>query len=142
MLSRKTDNPERTSHYKKCCKVLTEVINLAKKKSNYNKLILNSKNRIKILWDIIKAATNSNPGNNSVPSRNIEGKLCNNGQIGANAINNYFSAPLPQTQSTISSNPLQFLSYLLKVFKHPFPNISMTPVTTKEIKAVIKSLKC
>jgi hypothetical protein len=41
-------------------------------------------NRIKSLWGIIKAATNTNSGNNSVPSINVEGKLCNNIQIGAN----------------------------------------------------------
>lgn len=45
-------------------------------------------------------------GNNPVHVINIEGKLCNNVQIIANTINNYFSAPLPQMQSNTSFNVL------------------------------------
>jgi hypothetical protein len=104
MFSRKTDNPEIMRHYKKYYKVLTGY--KVSKKSYYSKLMLNSKSRIKISWDNIKAVTNTNCHNNSIPPINIEGKLCNNVQIIANTINNYFSAPLLLIQSTIFSNPL------------------------------------
>jgi hypothetical protein len=33
------------------------------------------------------------------------------------------------------------LNYLYKVFISPFPDIKLTPVTTKEISEIIKSLK-
>jgi hypothetical protein len=33
------------------------------------------------------------------------------------------------------------LNYLYQVFTRPFPNIKLTPVTTKEISVIIKSLK-
>jgi hypothetical protein len=39
------------------------------------------------------------------------------------------------------SNEQAALNYLLKVFKNPFPNINMMPVTNKEIKDIVKSLK-
>jgi hypothetical protein len=93
------------------------------------------------LSDIVKVVNIIKIGNNSVPTLNIYGKLCNNVQIIANIINSYLSAPLPQIQSSIFSEPLHSISYLFKAFKHPFPTISMTPATNKEIKDIIKSLK-
>jgi hypothetical protein len=72
---------------------------------------------------------------------NIEGKLCNKVQTMANTINNYFTAPLPHTQSNIPPNILDSLNYLVRVFKHPFPSVNITPVTNKEIKDIIKLLK-
>ena len=44
-------------------------------------------------------------------------------------------------QSNKPTNVSDSLNYLFEVFKHPFPNINMTPVTNKEIKDIIKSLK-
>jgi hypothetical protein len=58
-----------------------------------------------------------------------------------NAINNYFSAPTHHMQFNTHSNVFESLNYLFEVFKYPFPNIDMTPVTNKEIKGIIKSLK-
>jgi hypothetical protein len=101
----------------------------------------NSKNKIKMSCSIVKAATNTRLANNSVPSINIEGKPCNNVQIIAETINNYFSALLLQTQRSTSSKIFDCLNYLFRVYQHPFPNINMTSVTTNEIKDIIKSLK-
>jgi hypothetical protein len=44
-------------------------------------------------------------------------------------------------QSNKPTNESDSLNYLFEVFKHQFPNINMTPVTNKEIKDIIKSLK-
>jgi hypothetical protein len=101
----------------------------------------NTKNKIKTSWGIVKDATNTRIANNSVPSINIEGKPCNNVQIIAETINNYFSALLPQTQSSTSFKILDSLNYLFRVYLHPFHNINITSVTTSEIKNIIKSLK-
>jgi hypothetical protein len=38
-------------------------------------------------------------------------------------------------------NVFDSLNYIYEVFKYPFPNIDITPVTNKEIKDIIKSLK-
>jgi hypothetical protein len=70
-----------------------------------------------------------------------EGKLCNNAQIMENFINNYFASPLPQMKASIFTNAHEALKFLFHVFKHPFRNTHMTPVTNKEIKDIVKSLK-
>jgi hypothetical protein len=75
--SRESGNPELIRYYKKYCKVLTEVIKSAKK-CYYNKLMLNSKNKVKTLWGIIRAVTNTNFSKDTIQMINIEGKLCNN----------------------------------------------------------------
>jgi hypothetical protein len=59
----------------------------------------------------------------------------------ANFINNYFVSPLPQTKASPFTDLNEVLKYLTTVFKHPFPNIHMTPVTNKEVKDIVKSLK-
>jgi hypothetical protein len=46
VLNRNTDNPEILRYYKKYCKILSDIIKLAKI-HYYNKLIINSKNKIK-----------------------------------------------------------------------------------------------
>jgi hypothetical protein len=90
---------------------------------------------------MIRSSTNTNLGKNTIPLINIEGKLCNNVQIMANFINNYFTTLLPHMQFGIPSNVQATLNYLLNVFKNPFPNINMMLVTNKEIKDIVRSLK-
>jgi hypothetical protein len=139
MLSRNTDNPEKAIYYKKYCKVLSAVIKL-EKKLYYSNLISNSK-KIKTSWNIIRSVTHINHDKNTKPIINIEGKLCNNAQIMANSINNYFSNQIPQMQCTIPTNVQDALNYLFKIFKHPFQNINMTQVTYKKIKDIVGVIK-
>jgi hypothetical protein len=58
-----------------------------------------------------------------------------------NFINNYFASPLPQMKANTSTNKHQALKFLSDVYRHPFPNIHMTPVTNKEVEDIVKSLK-
>jgi hypothetical protein len=48
---------------------------------------------------------------------------------------------LPHMQFGTPSNVQAALNYPLKVFKNPFPKINMMPVTNKEIKDIVRSLK-
>jgi hypothetical protein len=41
----------------------------------------------------------------------------------------------------VASKAAHPLSYLYQVFIRPFPNITLTPVSTKEVSGIIKSLK-
>jgi hypothetical protein len=54
MQSRSTNNPELIGYYRKSCKILSEIIKTAKK-HDYNKLIANSKNKVKTTWNIIRS---------------------------------------------------------------------------------------
>jgi hypothetical protein len=58
LLSRNLDDSELTRYYKNYCKILTEVIKLAKQRY-YNKLISNSDNKIKTTFSVIRSITNT-----------------------------------------------------------------------------------
>jgi hypothetical protein len=81
-----------------------------------NKLIVNSKNKIKTSWGIIRSVTNINSSKNTIPVINIDGKLCNNVQIMANTINNYFVTPIKQMQSNTPTSVSDSLNYLFEVY--------------------------
>jgi len=53
LASRNTNDLRLKSHYKVYCKILSIVIKEAKQ-NNYNNQILESKNKIKNLWEIVK----------------------------------------------------------------------------------------
>jgi hypothetical protein len=50
----------------------------------------------------------------------------------ANTINNYFVTPINQRQSNTPTSVSDSLNYLSQVFKYPFPDINMTPITNKK----------
>jgi hypothetical protein len=58
LLSRNLNDSELTRYYKNYCKILTEVMKLAKQ-CYYNKLISNSNNKIKTTWCVIRSITNT-----------------------------------------------------------------------------------
>ena len=56
LLCRDTKNPNLRNYYKKYCRILTEVTKTAKK-LHYNKLIINSNNKVKTMWNTVKTET-------------------------------------------------------------------------------------
>jgi hypothetical protein len=55
LVSRKSSDLNLTSHYKSCCRILSNVSNTTKE-LHYNRKILNP-NKIKAMWNIIKPET-------------------------------------------------------------------------------------
>ena len=49
-------DPKLKEHYKQNCKILMQII-IAAKKLYYNNLLLNSKNKQKTAWNIVKTVT-------------------------------------------------------------------------------------
>ena len=78
---------------------------------------------------------------------NIDGKTIKHHQNIANIFNTYFLAVSDKIRANnlmnvnVASNGAHPLSYLHQVFIRPFPNIKLTPVSTKEVREIIKSLK-
>jgi hypothetical protein len=56
LLCRSIKNPNLKNHYKTYCRIVTDVLKTAKK-LYCNKLITNSKNKVKTLWNIVKTET-------------------------------------------------------------------------------------
>jgi hypothetical protein len=90
VISRNNDNSELVRYYKKYCKILSD-IKLAKK-HYYNRIIINSKNKVITTWGIIKSVTNAK-SSKSITSTSSYGKSYNNPQTMANIFNNDFIMP-------------------------------------------------
>jgi hypothetical protein len=116
VLSRNTDNPELLRYYKKYCKILSNIIKLAKK-HYYNKLIINFKNKVKTTWGIIKSVTKAESSKSTITSISSKGKSYNNPQTMANIFNNYFIMPPNQMQLNKLTNISKSLSYLSEAHK-------------------------
>ena len=111
------------------------------------KLFSNSNNKARVTLDIVRIITNNSKSNHAVSLINTDSKLCSNNQIITNTFNNYFTT-LPDKVSMNTSKQLNktpnvtdSINYVHEVFKQPFPNIKVTPISTKEMKAVIKAIQ-
>jgi hypothetical protein len=115
-LSRNTDTPELLGYFKEYCKILSVIIQLAKK-HYYNKLIINSKNKVKTACSIIKSVTNAKSSKSTVTSISSKGTSYNNPQTMANIFNSYFIMPPNQMQLNKLINMSNSLRYLSEVHK-------------------------
>jgi hypothetical protein len=104
-------------HYKKYCKILSDIIKL-EKKLHCNKLIINSKNKIKTTWDIIRTVTNTKSDKNVISSVSTDGKVYDNPQTMVSIFNNHFIMQYNQILSNTSTNVSNSLSYLFEVYKN------------------------
>jgi hypothetical protein len=71
MICRSTKDPKLKSYYTTYCSILSEVIKMATK-LHYNKLIINSNNKVMTVRDIVIMETKQK--SNDVPPLNIDGK--------------------------------------------------------------------
>ena len=120
------------------CRILSEVIKTAKK-LYYNKLIINSNNKVKSIWNIVKMVTKKKDDDR--PPLNIDEETFKDYQSIANIFNTYFTNAIDNMSVNNSMTTNSALNYLYHVFTRPFPHIKLTPVSTKEISKIIKSLK-
>jgi hypothetical protein len=72
-----------------CCKILSKVIKEAKQ-NNYNSQILESNNKIKTTWEIVKVESGRKTTNEDIQVLNIDGKSTSNPQAITSAFNEYF----------------------------------------------------
>ena len=91
ILCRCTKDPKLNNHYKKYCRILSDVIKTAKKRY-YNNLLLTSNNKSKTSWHIIKSVTNKYKGTHGISSIEIDGELFNDHLVVAKTFNSYFTS--------------------------------------------------
>jgi Notch-like protein len=123
---------------------LAKVIILAKK-LHYNKIILNSKNKMKSIWKIINEEKGKTQQGTDIQSLVIDNNEIRNQNKIANTFNNYFLSIADLTNrnnnnytNTQINNPI---NYLFNSFKRPFNEISWQYASTYKIEKLIKSLK-
>jgi len=120
---------------------------MSTKKLYCNKLLLNSNNKSKTTWNIVKTITNNKNTNNNISTMNIKDKISSNHLAIANAFNTYFSSVAENLliknfsgKNTINNN--NSISYLRQNFIQSFSTIQLRKITTYEIVQIILSLKC
>ena len=128
---------KKTIHYRKYCKVLADVIKLAKGKY-YDNLLSNSTNRTKTTWNIINENINREPRENDISAININGIITHNSRAIANTFNDYFSTVAQHiitenyNNSDSAADKHSPLDYLHNAFRQPFPSVKLNFVSHKE----------
>ena len=89
MLRRQNNNLKLKKYYKQYRKVLSKVI-LAAKKLHYNKVILNSKNKIKSTWRVINKEKGKSKCRSDIQTLNINNNVISNRKEIATIFNNYY----------------------------------------------------
>jgi exonuclease III len=143
LLLRNKNDTKSKSYYKLYCRILSRVINAAKR-MHYDGLIANSNNKMKATWNIVKSVTNGNSGSNIIQSLLINGNTFDNKQVIADSFQNYFLSITDKIVSTYKNDDNReknCIDYLYRAFKSPYPGILFDRTTTKEIQNIIKSLK-
>jgi hypothetical protein len=142
-------NPKLGDHYKEYCKILSSIINEAKKLT-YNSRIKKSIIPHKTIWDIVKMETGktNNTKNDITDKLQIGDKLVNNYKKIADIFNKHFMSiaetiAANNNLNTSSTNNRYITTpthYLLQSFNHTFPNFKLMPLSTKDIRNIIKSI--
>jgi hypothetical protein len=111
LLYRMSNNSVLRNYYRKYCKILANTIQLAKR-LYYNKLIIQSTNKTRTAWNVIRSLTTKR--HESIDDRElalkIEGNLIKNPKVLASTFNKYFSNAVEETVSQILNQNTQGLS--------------------------------
>jgi hypothetical protein len=106
---------------------------------DYDKLIINSKNRTKTTWNIVKSLTGRKSYHEAIPNLSVLNKTCISTKMIAESFNKYFlSIPKTIIKSTLNNCDVFDISnraneYLIHIFKITFPPINYSHITTNEI---------
>jgi len=142
-------NSKLRDYYKKCCKILSTVINEAKKLT-YNNKIKKSPIPNKATWDIVKMETGktNNTMNDIIDKLQIGDKLVNDYTKIAEIFNQHFTSiakanTANNNHNTSSASNRYIITpthFLLQSFNCTFPNFKLMRLSTKDIRNIIKSL--
>jgi hypothetical protein len=139
------NNPITTSHYK-----ILQNIDSGYKKAKcmgYDKLILNSDNKIKTKWNIINKEPGSKNNSNNIQALDVEGKKIIDQHSIAKTFNEYFVTITENIRKQIRythmhvynndvDNCIQFINH---AFDGQFPNMENKYAIIKEIEQIINS---
>jgi len=116
------------------------------KKHHYNKLLLQTNNKTKTTWNIVKTITNNKNTFNTISSMNIKDKPSRSPLVISNAFNKYFSSVAGNlfhknfVGATKTNN--DSLTYIRRNFSQLPSSLYLKKTTTHEIDKIIHSLKC
>ena len=145
LTSRNSQDQNKKIHYRRYCKVLRDVIKLAKWKY-YNNLLTNSTSKTKTTWNIINENINKRHRRHDISSININGVFTQNNQVIADTFNSYFLSVAQHIMANSKNsnsvgNHHNPLNYLRSTLTQPFPPNKPKFVSPKEIENVVRSLR-
>jgi len=126
-------------YYKQYCKILNNVIKVAKR-LHYKKLINQSENKIKATWDIIIRETKKQTVDDSITVLNVDGKETSDPIRVANEFNTFF-LNVTENLNTNCGGKDDAIHLLNVNFNQNFSGFNIFPSTEVEIINVIRSLK-
>jgi len=125
-------------YYQQYCKILSKVIRVARK-LHYDKMILNSENKMETTWKIIKRETGKRNHKLGVHSLKINNNIMHNHIMIVITFNRFFISVAHAIISSVKSgnnihgNNTNPIKYLFNSSKHPFPNIQWFYTSTGEV---------
>jgi hemerythrin-like domain-containing protein len=119
------------------------------KHMEYDKLILNSHNKIKTMWNIINKKSGRKNNINNIQALDVDGKKIIDQQSIADTFNEYFVTiaenirkQIRYTYTRLNNNDVDnHIQFINHTFDNPFPNMENKYSTIKEIEQIINSLK-
>jgi hypothetical protein len=138
LLCRHSNDANLKSYYKLYSKILAKVIKAAKK-LHYNRIILNSENKMKTTWRIINEEKGKPKHDSGIQSLMLNNKLIRNQKEIADTFNRYFitiadSIPVNNNNNKHSANTVIQLLICRIFFKSPFSKMTWKYASTHEIK--------
>ena len=136
MLCRYSNDQHLKLYYKRYCKVLSNIIMLAKK-LYYNKIILNSKNKTATTWKIIYYEKGKTTLCKNIVNLRIENANVTDQTTIANFFNSYFlsitdSINMGNNNHTRNKIPNP-ISYLINNLQQTYPNMTWQNATTQKL---------
>jgi len=115
----------------------------------YDKLILNSHNKVKTTWVIINKESGRNKKRSEIQALNVEGRKITDQQTIAENFNEYFVAITENVQRQSKNNIINddnhsmdsYTHFMEQAFTKPYPRMECKCTTTKEIEQIIKFLE-
>jgi hypothetical protein len=112
----KNNNSELRQYYKDYCRILTAVINQAKRMT-YDKQIRNFTNKIRTTWKIIDSEIHKKAKKDNIQILHIEGKNTNNLNIIVDAFNNYFNKIADNFHNRIKQDGVgKYITYVKSIW--------------------------
>jgi hypothetical protein len=116
---------------------------------DYDKLILNSYNKIKTTWNIINTESGRKKNRNETLALDVNGMKIIDQQTIADTFNEHFATIADNIRKHIDNSQLNrykndvvnHIHFIKQAFENTYPNMESKVSTVKEMEQIIKSLK-
>ncbi|PNF22769.1 hypothetical protein B7P43_G06670 [Cryptotermes secundus] len=139
ILVKKSSDDSLKLYYKRYCKILVRVIREAKR-LYYQKLIINSENKIQVTWKIINKESGKNQVSDKVTELQVGESRVTDPKELVRIFNKHFIT-VTKNLATKNADKSEAIKLLNNLKYDNLPELKLIPVTEVEIKNILKTLK-